>query len=43
MAGVLIGSALEAYEGDWKAIHGLWNQMVDVRDWSNERFNNTVG
>ena len=28
MAGILIGSALEAYEGNWKAIHGLWNQLV---------------
>ena len=28
MAGILIGSALEAYEGDWKAIHSRWNQLV---------------
>ena len=28
MAGILVGSALEAYEGDWEAIHGLWNQLV---------------
>ena len=28
MAGILIRSALEAYEGDWEAIHGLCNQLV---------------
>ena len=30
MAGVLIGSALEAYEGDWKAIHGVLEAIGGV-------------
>ena len=30
MAGILIGSALEAYKGDWKAIHGSLEAIGDV-------------
>ena len=38
MAGVLICSALEAYERDWKAIHFLWIQLVICEIELKERF-----